>query len=1398
MELQLKKYLEKLSCIFLIVIIISCCKVCAQTEEIHFSRLSTRSGFSSNEINNILRDSRGFIWFATPMGLHRWDGYEMKVFYNDPDCTNTLSASSICCVYEDEDSTIWIGTFNSGLNKYNCNLENFCRYDIGNVNPEENNQNIIWGIYKDFNKNLWLATEYGLIKFNHTTGKFKRFVTDPESGTSPSNQARNYFRVLFKKDDKTLLLGSRNGLVQFDINKEIFIPLTFSGYLDNIHNIRGISGEGAGIFWIVSYENGLYRYDYSTGRIKKFIPRISNKENGLFDRLTSICVKSPDEIWIGSDIGLFKFNQRTNTAIVFQPNSRDITSISSSMIRTIYLDNDKNLWIGTMDRGVNFLSNTQKPYKLYKWDSENANSLGRGFVTSICEDNFGNIWAGSWGGGLSCFLQKNKSYIHFTSSLQGANHIPVDYINVIHCDTNNNIWIGATGLNILNPLNGTIRLIDELKHRGIRSICNGTDGDIWIGFKYSGFVRYNQIKNSFKYFVHAVSDSTSLSNDHVLSMHFCKSGTLWIGTNDGLNRLNDFLTEKPAITRYYNNPDDINSVSDNHITSIYEDSKERVWIGTEGGLNQYNPEIDGFRRVSVTEGLANNTVQNITEDNKGNLWIRWGEKLIKYNPDTGDSRIYDERDEFLPEGEYGGWNAVLYKGKSGEMYYGGVDEFISFDPDELNDNPLPPPIVITNFLLNNRPVNIGKNLPLKKSITETKLLELTHTQNIISFEFAALDYTNPLKNQYSYKMEGVDKDWIYTDANRRYATYTNLNPGEYIFKVKGSNNDGTWNEQGASVKIIILPPWWRTMWAYAAYTLILIAAIYLTWRLQLKKMKIKQEFEMSKFEAEKMHEVDTLKTRFFTNISHEFRTPLTLIMGPSRQIIEMTDNDTIIENAKLINRSAKKLNRLAGQLLDIARIEAGHMKLRVTKQNIVSLICESVSAFLSFADRKKISLKFYSDPEDIKLYTDKDKIDKIMGNLLSNAVKFTPEGGSINVEVKRYIPRSFTEASSRTPEKTKEFIEISVSDTGIGIPREQLDKIFDRFYQVDNKASKKFEGTGVGLSLTKELVELHKGRIMVVSEEGKGSTFKVLLPVGKEQFSPDELSADKIEETEILKTEFPLSPALLQPAMNNKQNGEELIKTDNMPSILIIEDNSELRYYIKEILSESYYITEASDGEEGLKNSSYQMPDLIICDIMMPGMDGIQVCTRLRSNTETSHIPLIFLTARATLKDKIEGLETGADDYIMKPFEADELKVRIRNLLDRRARLHEYFKKHGLFELDEKQVTPVDKQFLQNVMNVINEHISDPSFSTEIFADSLAISRSLLNKKLTALIGEPPGEFIRRLRLNKAAEMIKNNSGNFTEIAFGVGFNDPSYFSVCFKKQFGMSPSQYHKSFVKT
>jgi signal transduction histidine kinase/DNA-binding response OmpR family regulator len=635
-------------------------------------------------------------------------------------------------------------------------------------------------------------------------------------------------------------------------------------------------------------------------------------------------------------------------------------------------------------------------------------------------------------------------------------------------------------------------------------------------------------------------------------------------------------------------------------------------------------------------------------------------------------------------------------------------------------------------------------------------------------------------------LEPYDTNWVEAGVQRT-TRYTNLDPEEYTFRVIASNSDGVGNEKGASINLIINKPWWETYLAFLVYLLLGFGFLYSLRRYEMSRQRLKYNLQLGNLETEKLKEVDQIKSRFFANISHEFRTPLTLIFGPAKDIKDNVKDENIKKSAGMIQKNAARLYGLVNQLLDLSKLEAGKMKLETREQDIIPLLKGLVLSFTSLAERKKIILKFESKEENIKVFVDKDKIEKIINNILSNAFKFTPEGGEIDVKVL----------------KLKKEVEIIVKDTGIGIPEERIEKIFDRFYQVDGSSTREGEGTGIGLALTKELVELHKGFIGVESREGEGTTFKIEIPLGKEHLKNEEIVKKEnpkeetmaLEKSDIISgIEIAEENSVINKIMDTDLSGEN----EGKPLLLIVEDNFDVRNYIISNLEEDYKIHEAADGVEGFTKSVENFPDLIISDVMMPKMDGFELCEKLKTDERTSHIPIILLTAKATSENKIEGYETGADDYIMKPFDAKELLARIKNLINQRKQLRKHFQKEGIFNLENKKIISVDKKFLEKAVKVINENISDTSFGVELFASNLAISRAALHKKLIALIGEPPSELIKRIRLSKAGILLKNKTGNISEIALEVGFNNPAYFSECFKKQFGSTPSQYQRNFKQS
>jgi len=1134
-----------------------------------------------------------------------------------------------------------------------------------------------------------------------------------------------------KTDDEFLWMGTNKGLVQLNLisNQLKFYQIvpTTTYIQGNANDFTSILQDKNGLIWTGTpgeLGGGLVQFDTETEQFQRFKYESFNPHSLRYNTILSLCEDKTGILWVGTHMGgLSRWDRKKWKFKHIGHDPKTLNSISEDNVVSICEDEKGILWFGTFEQGLNRYDRKKNQFTCYLHDPLNPYSLSNNGLESVIEDpvESGVLWIGTWGSGLDKFYKEEKIFIHFQQDPTDDNSISCNIIRTLFIDSRGVLWIGTE----------------------------------------EGLNRFNRKTKKFKRFQNDPEDSTSLSGDRVNSIFEDKAGTIWIGTDGyGINRFN------PVSENFVSYKSLSNNEWPKLITCLYEDKKGNFWIGTHmEGIYLFDRKKGVYtKNLNEKDGLSNNVVRAILEDDSGNLWISTTTGLSKFNPTTESFKNFGKSEGL------GGirFNYSAIKTKSGEMIFVGEHGFNIFHPDSVKDDPVPPQVVIANVSLFNRP---GEKLIFEQFISELDEIILTYDQNDLSFDFVGLHYGDPRKNSYKYILDGFDDNWIDAGTQRN-ATYTNLDPGEYIFKCNASNRDGIWNEKGASIKIIILPPWWATTWAYIIYAIIVLSIIYFTWRLQLKRIRIKHDYEMSRFEAEKMHEVDEMKSRFFANISHEFRTPLTLILGISKKILDKTKEQVFKDDIGIIKRNANRLHGLVNQLLDLSKLESGKMKLEASEQNIIPLLKGLVLSFTSFAERKRIKIKFNSDEEEIVAYLDKDKVEKIVINLLSNAFKFTPQGGRIDFGVKKF---------------DKKF-EITISDTGIGINPERIDKIFDRFYQVDSSHTREQEGTGLGLALTKELVELHKGKIRVESSEGKGSTFTVTLPLGKDHLKPEEIVEDKLLREKIVSEVDEISPEY--EGQKVRSDIEVLTETEKL-LMLIVEDNADVRNYIKGNLKEDYRILEAVNGEDGLHQAINHIPDLIISDVMMPKMDGFEMCDKIKNDERTSHIPVIMLTAKATSQDKIDGYKTGADDYIMKPFEPDELKARIKNLVEQRKRIQEHFQKKGIFELDQTKITSVDKRFLQKVVEIIIHNISDASFSVEAFAGHLCISKSLLHKKIVSLTGEPPGELIRRIRIKKAADLIRQKFGNISEIALEVGFNNPAYFSECFKKQFGVSPSQY-------
>ena len=1391
-------HFSQLFFLFIIIFFVSFLHIYPQNSDLPFEDISVGEGIPTS-VQNILQDRTGYLWFATWSGLYKYDGYNFTSYKHDVEDTTSIIDNTLSVLYEDKSGILWVGS-RLGLERFNRESETFVHYTPNPSDTGDNESNQIWAICEDKNGMLWVGSGNGLYKFHKVAGKF---IVLKYANTDPGSISHNSIQAIYEDKEGSIWIGTDKELDKFDFETAHFdstsdfnsdkLSQDNSGQGELIqywnfpsnrykpgttsasHRINSIIGDDNGIIWMGT-NGGLVEFNRKTGAYFNYLFNPTN----LLNRITSI---SQDvisgSIWVATLDGLFSFDKK----------SKKFTHYNSKA-NCVYSERSGTLWIGT-NTEIKKLNRAKQPFK--KYSSNDA-------IFAVSNGTEGILWIFTFNGWLKFEIRKDK----FVPYSFGKG-----YLFYVWNSGDLSIRREKGGLYIQDTLGNITFSVDPFHEDYINSASFAwkTNDGYWAGFDNGDLdlweLKTNRILkiNNFKLRINFIYEDSF--------------GLLWFSTFMG--NLFCYNPKQDTFIEFSYDPKNPLSISGRVLNQIYEDKKGRLWFATINGLNKYERSTKSFTHFSEKNGLPSNNIRGILDDDYGYLWINTVKGISKFDPETNHLRNYDasygieqSADVFLGLG---------CKTKNGEMYFPGAKGFTRFHPDSIKDNPFIPPIVITSFK------KFDKPFPTSDEI------HLPHNENFISLEFAALSYISQERNQYAYMMEGLDKDWVYS-GTRRYASYPNLDPGEYVFRVKGSNNDGVWNEAGTSIIIIISPPLWKTIWAYIFYSLIILTIIYFTWKMQVKRIKMSHEYEMSKFEAEKLHEVDEMKSRFFANISHEFRTPLTLILGPIKQLIEIIkDEKTYIDgrqvrnDLKVVHKNANRLLGLVNQLLDISKLESGNMKLQTIPQNIIPLLKALLQSFCSYAERKKITLSFNSSENEIIAYIDKDKIEKIITNVLSNAFKFTPEGGRIEVTLTRSLPSSVSqshsvplEAGSESSNEFKklskgllsekrsasggqldncDFVQIAIRDAGIGISKEKLPKIFDRFYQVDGSHTREQEGTGIGLSLTKELVELHKGKIEVESEEGKGTTFTISIPLGKEHLKPEEIveiDEDKDKDNDEEKLFIEIDKDDLRKKDEKIDSG--MFEKESLPLLLLVEDNADVRNYIKDNLKKDYRIIEGVDGEDGWSKSIEQIPDLIVSDVMMPKMDGFKLCEKLKTDERTSHIPVILLTAKAASTDKIEGFEIGADDYIMKPFEPDELRARIKNLIEQRKRIHEHFKKHGLFEIEEKNITPLDQKFLQKVFDLITQHISDSSLNVESLTEDLALSRSVLQRKILSLVGETPGELIRRIRLKKAANLIEQKFGNLSEISLEVGFNNPAYFSEAFKKLFGMSPSQYQQKFA--
>ncbi|GAA0535661.1 hybrid sensor histidine kinase/response regulator transcription factor [Chitinophaga japonensis] len=1333
----------------------------AQSKYYNFSKLNTYTGLSHNRVNAILKDPNGFLWFGTLSGLNRYDGYSCKVFRKKHNDSASLPDNNVLALYELPDGKMWVTTI-GGYCIYNPDTEKFDADYDSYLHSLGLPSGMISGIVKGNNGRYWFLYD--------DKGAYLYSVTEKEARPLHTGQHPGRITSLNETQDEKLWLVYQNGFLQeYDIKtgKVIFssTALQRQNKGDN-HNSLFIDSDGD--VWIWCYTYGAFLFQPQDSTLRRF------DENSFPSRLSSYVVSrivqdSSGLIWVGTDHGgVTLIDKKKNFKTSYLLNDpKEPKSLSQNTITTLYMDDNGIMWLGTYKQGVNYLNSNIVQFPHYYHQELNTGSLQYDDVNCFAEDKSGNIWIGSNGGGLIYFDRKNNVFKQYLHDDNNKNSLSNNVIVSLWIDHSGVLWIGTYmgGLDRFDGKQFTHYRHDDkdtssLADDRVWELFEDRDEHLWVGTLGGGLDRFDKKKSRFNHY-------KGRPGDYIAAIIQDKKGNLWIGSNAGVAVFEKHNTS-PVL---YQHTKDKNSLSNNNVICLVEDSKGRIWVGTREGLNLFNDREKNFQVFTIADGLPDNLILNILEDNHQTLWLSTPNGLCNAIPEQKGNRLsfsvttYDEMNN-LQSREFND-NAAL-RTRAGELIFGGPSGFNIIDPDKIKKPVHHPEIVFTGLQILNEDVEpgawINNRVLLEKSLPRLQRIDLQYRENVFSIEFASLDFAHSARDRYAYMLEGFNTGWLYANGNQRRATYTNLNPGHYVFKVKVLNRDGSWSGV-KTLQVNIEPPFWRTPIAYVIYALIAAGLFLLARRITLDRIRMRFEVQQQRREAERAHVLEQLKTKFFTNVSHELRTPLSLIIAPLDRMIRQITDEEQKKQLSLMQRNTKRLLNLVNQLLDFRKMEVQEVKLHPSIGDIIRFSRDISHTFEDIAEKKHIRFSFSSDIDRLEIYFDKDKVEKILFNLLSNAFKYTHDNGMVGIHL-TYNPPVNDEADGT--------LAIEVKDTGIGIPADQHEKIFERFFQTDVPESMVNQGTGIGLAITKEFVRLHNGIITVKSEPEQGACFTVLLPA-KKVYEPSARAAASIAPAEgAAPTELP-----------------ESRKAGKRKTIVLVEDNEDLRFYLKDNLKEQYHVEEAANGKEGWEKIKQLNPDLVVSDIMMPLMDGVELTWKIKNETLTAHIPVILLTAMGSEEKQLEGLKAGVNDYITKPFTFEILASRIRNLLAQQKLLQKRFQMQIEVNPGEVTITPVDEKFLKQALEIVEKNMDNPAFSVEDLSREMYMSRVTLYRKILSLTGRSPLEFIRSIRLKRAAQLLDKSGMSVAEIAYEVGFNNPKIFTRFFKEEFGMPPSQY-------
>ncbi len=1263
-----------------------------------FDHFSQKEGLSNNQVHCIFQDDEGWMWFGTTYGINRFDGREFRTFTHDANDPASLSANLVRIIFEDSRGFLWVGLENGGLCRFDRQREIFLRQPVGGDGQQSVND-----IAEDAEGNLWLATHQGLVVLKREQeGVFRAEIIPLEL---PSSLLK---KVAIDKR-ANIWIGTGQGLYCYHAgrNRLSSFPLPETERPDD--EIWALYADYDDRIWIGTYNSGLYYINAWESRLIKstFSPKQERAQT-----IRAIARANDGRLWIGTRAGLFSFDGKQYDYHGPEESGKEMSSRNS--VLSLCVDDKGDLWVGSR-QGISHFVQEKQFIRSYGIAGESGKSLNNAEVFAFCCDGE-YLWIGTEMGGVNRLNRRTGDFTYFT---QQNSRLSSDCIKAFLLD-GEELWLGTYqgGITVLDRRSG--RVLRTYTHRPgdtnsladdrVWALFKDAEGNIWTGSS-QGVEQYDRKKKHFQF------RSDILPSGQVNWITQDSEGELWFG---GENELTLYSPSSRTSRKYFKKT-----------RAMLELPGRDFYVTTPDGLARFDKKRGFYRFYTEKEGLINNYTLGLLPGQDSTLWISTMNGISVLDLVSGSFKNFHGRDG-LQDNQYN--YGAFAKNEKGELIFGGINGFDIIVPELVKTNAYIPPVVLTDFRVFN------EKEPFQNLREGT--VWLSHDRNTLSFRFTALNYVMAEKNRYRYRLEGLEENWV--DAGySTLVTYANLAPGSYTFRVIGSNNDGIWNEKGASLDIVIVPPFWQKWWFFVLVALAALLLARQLVRIYAFRENLKNRLALEKAQARKLHEVDTMKLQFFTNVSHEIRTPLTLIIGPIEKLWQQLRDEEVRTQLGIVRKNARKLLELINQLLDFRKLEAGKYSVEYRSGDLIRFLHGIAESFRYPATEKGIELTFESSEARCITAFDPDKLEKIVGNLLSNAIKFTEKGGKIRIKT----------------EVDEQEYRIRVEDTGVGIPAENRQHIFNRFFQ--SARSSEITGTGIGLSITKSFVELMEGSIEVESEPGKGTVFSVRLP---------------------RKTE---APAIAAPETAPEE------KTGKNRYLLVVDDNGDIRTFIKSHFKSAFFILEAANGREGFEAAVAYLPDVIIADMLMPEMNGREMCLKLRKDERTAHIPIVMLTAVTSKEEELESVLTGIDDYITKPFDIQILDAKIENLLQIRNSLREKIKSDLLMQPSELVWDSPNEKFLKKAVDVVEKFMDDPELDIEKFSEEMGVSRMQLYRKFEAIANITVKEFIRGIRLKRAAQLLKQGESTVSEIAWSVGFKDLSYFRKCFKEEFGMTPSEY-------